>query len=1203
MSTRLQRLRYTALVALMTVFVTPVQALKPGVLATKPLFAGTAVDPNIFFLIDDSGSMDWEVLKSNGARTAYPDESTFPDSGNLDITPTREDRDEILESCAGYNVLYYNPNVTYTPWNGVDENGDVYTDQSVTSARTNPYDADNTVNLTTNDMSFGDPPGYMTWTDADGDGEFDVGECPDPGMTGYDYNSQFRAVVGGYGPTEMTAAQKTNFANWYTYYRKREYVIKKAVLDLVQESSVRMGLGTLHDNNAVGTNIADMSNQASKTTLLDNICSMDSNGNTPLRRRLEDVGQYFDQRDVNSSISDLGITDTTPWLTQAEGGNCQQSFAIVMTDGFWNGSDPSAWGLGSGFPDDFANNEDGNNDSDYDGASYADSVGLTLADVAMYYYEEDLVTSLTNDVPSSASFDDTNPGQHLVTYGVSFGVTGSLTSNPPNRDDAFSWPTPVADELTTIDDLRHAAWNGRGQFLSAKDPETLIESMKGAVASISGRVGSAAAASFNSGDLTGDTRIFIATFNTDRWSGDLKAYMLESGTLDWSAAEVLDQRDLSADARVIYTYDGIDGVPFQWDHLNATQKSDLRTGTSGTMENEANGKARLDFIRGARGCEAGNSGACSYTDGINTFSTRQFRYRQSRLGDIVHSTPVYVGAPWGRWPDAEPFPSTSGNKYSEFMADSANRQTMVYVGSNDGMLHGFNAGTGEEEIGYVPAVLFDNDATEGLHYLSDPNYSHRYYVDNQPAYSDVFIANGVSGAAAWRSVLIGSLRTAGRGLFALDVTDPTDFSESTTGTNHPALNVLWEFTSDDDADLGVSFSRPTIVPVTGASEDTVRWVAIFGNGYNDTGEGKAKLFVLLLEGGLDGTWTLGTDYIKISTESGSIANGSCSDVSSSCNGLATPAVIDADGDGLSDRVYAGDLNGQLWVFDLSSDDMTEWGVAYKDGGTPRPLFAGPSTQPITTQPVVAPNPARRTNADTDPNVLVMFGTGQYLTSADPANTDSQSFYGVWDGGSSVPTSGTGAMLTTANLVQQTITAGTSDTTARRLTDNSVDYRTTGATANTELGWYHVLPISGERVVTRATARGDLVIYTTQIPEESPCSYGGSSWVMFAKIDDGGPPDFVAFDLNNDGTVGGTTENPDADKLDGEYATGYQVDGVASSPVYIGDLLVVTTTAMGDDDVIDVVDDDNDDDDDDITKLIRPLDNLLGRLSWEEIFLD
>ncbi|MDX1697349.1 MAG: PilC/PilY family type IV pilus protein, partial [Thiohalobacterales bacterium] len=482
-----------------------------------------------------------------------------------------------------------------------------------------------------------------------------------------------------------------------------------------------------------------------------------------------------------------------------------------------------------------------------------------------------------------------------------------------------------------------------------------------------------------------------------------------------------------------------------------------------------------------------------------------------------------------------------------------NRAGVIYVGGNDGMLHGFAENDGSEVLAYVPSQLYSTTVDAGLHYLTDPAYAHRYYVDLRPSVSDVFIATSVAGTDAWRTILIGGLRGGGRGLFALDVTSPS-FSESGTA---PADTVLWEFDNADDADLGYTFSQPSIVLT-----NTGSWAAIFGNGYNDTGTGEAQLFIVDIEAGLDGTWTLGTDYIKITTGVGDTTNR---------NGLATPAVVDLDGNGTADRVLAGDLEGNMWAFDISSSNAGQWDVAYKAGSTPTPLFTAASSQPITAAPVIVRNPALPTAANNAPNLLVLFGTGQYLTSSDVTSTTSQSFYGIWDAGDDE--------LDRSDLVEQTITTGTTNgVTGRKLTNDAVDY------AGSDHGWYIDLPDTGERQVTDAVIRGDLVYFNTTVPDSNPCANGGTGWLMVAKYLNGGRPDLVSFDLNGNGVL------DLYDVIDGESAVGVRVSGLPSSPVNLGNKRYTTTTDSIDGSTI-VVD-----------EIIDISGTDTGRLSWEELQL-
>ena len=151
-----------------------------------------------------------------------------------------------------------------------------------------------------------------------------------------------------------------------------------------------------------------------------------------------------------------------------------------------------------------------------------------------------------------------------------------------------------------------------------------------------------------------------------------------------------------------------------------------------------------------------------------------------------------------------------------------------------------------------------------------------------------------------------------------------------------------------------------------------KWAAVFGNGYNDLGDGEAKLFIYYLDG---------SGYEEITTGAGSAG---------SRNGLSTPAVVDIDGNGKADRVYAGDLEGNLWAFDLSNNSATQWDVAYKQGATKKALFnaaIGATKQPITSKPVIARHPTETLSTSTKPNLLVFFGSGQYLVNGDKEAVD------------------------------------------------------------------------------------------------------------------------------------------------------------------------------------------------------------------------
>lgn len=1069
-------------------------------IAQSPLFVNTAIQPNIFFLVDDSGSMDSAILKSTGALAdaTYSNTTNFPiygingNNGQLDITPTREDRAEMLESCAGYNVVYYDPNQTYAPWPGEDINGDAYADQSITAARKNPFKPGEGTTDLTDDEGFGDPPGYMPWTD-DGDGVFEQGECPEPGLAGYDYNSQFVATVGGYGPTQvMTAAQQQNFANWYTYYRKREYVMKAALLGVIDASTARLGLSTIKRNTGDSfspVEVQDVTSGTNRIDLMEQVSRIVSIGGTPLREKLQQAGEYFE----GTSDTDLfGREESSPILSAANGGSCQQNFTVLMSDGYWNGDNPSV------------GDADTDNNTDYDGGVYADGTPIagsgslidawptmyerteeTLADVAMHYFERDLNTSLDNEVPTSP-LDDNNQ-QHMVTYTVAFGVNGSLDDIPPTISDTKDWPSVTGDTSSTIDDMRHAAFNGRGEFLSADSASTLIQAFSNAVASIASRTSSASSVATNSTRLDTNSKIYQARFTSETWSGDLLAYSLNefTGAVDslvWQAAN-----KVPAEAsRNIFTYNednavGSRGVAFEYANLSTAHQAVLTSG-------------QVDYLRG----DQSNEGTL-------------YRSRSEVLGDIVNSDPLFSGRDDFNYYVLE-LDGSGFATYDNYLSGTAedwqkgNRTDMLYVGANDGMLHGLladgntanncslgsKACEGEEVLAYVPKAVYGNLAN-----LTSTGYSHQFYVDNSPVQGDAYIDWGGSQGEGWGTALVGTLGAGGKGIFALNISDPLNFSGE---------HVLWDLDDGDLSDLGYTFSKPTV-----AKMENGEWAVIFGNGYHSVNH-EPVLYILSLEDGSE---------IITPLKAGTAYRGTAA----STNGLSTPIVIDTDGNRKADTIYAGDLQGNMWKFDVSSSNDGQWDFAYKDGnGTnadPLPLFTAcaantcttTNRQPITSKPQVV--------SGTSEGVIVLFGTGKYFETGDNIDTSTtQSFYGINDTGSVVDER---ADLQAQLIVDEQPIAETGFTHDIRVTSaNDVDY-------TTQKGWYldfyydetpldsaHDHP--GERVVADPLVRNGRVIFPTLIPETDPCSFGGTGYLMELDAQTGSRLEISPFDNNGDGNI-------------------------------------------------------------------------------------
>jgi type IV pilus assembly protein PilY1 len=616
-----------------------------------------------------------------------------------------------------------------------------------------------------------------------------------------------------------------------------------------------------------------------------------------------------------------------------------------------------------------------------------------------------------------------------------------------------------------------AEWdeNGDGNpdnYFLVTNALNLGQQLASAFDEILGRVGSASSASVNAGSISSDTRVYQAKFNSGDWTGQLLSFPVEDtddpltttvneiGTLlpaEWDASTVLPAH--GSRAIITTNLDTNAAVPFKWADIGATRQAQLQPAA------DALGERRLEFLRGDGARERSASGP--------------FRTRPSKLGDIVSSSPIFVGKPPFLYPD-----SLESVAYSTFVTARENRPKMVYVGANDGMLHAFDAGTGVEALAYIPNSVFPN-----LIELTRPNYSHRFYVDGTPTIADAFFGG------AWHTMLVGGLNKGGRSIYALDVTYPESFSDANATSIYK-----WEYS---DNDLGYTYSRPAIVRMANG-----QWAAVFGSGYNGTGTGRAYLYIVNIENG--------NLIAKIDTTVGTAADP---------NGLATPAVVDINGDSIVDYAFAGDLRGNMWKFNLTSTSSSAWDVAYVSGGVKSPLFvardSGGVAQPITSKPEVGRGPK-------GVGMIVLFGTGKFMELGDKVPTQTQTFYGVIDQNSLAATdivSGRAVMQSQTILIEQNFTfttpTGTVTIPLRVTTQNPV----AGATGR---GWYmdllspNVPNYRGEMQVSDSVLRNGRIIFTTLIPDPDPCSPGGTSWLMEMDALTGGRLLETPFDNNRDG---------------------------------------------------------------------------------------
>ena len=576
----------------------------------------------------------------------------------------------------------------------------------------------------------------------------------------------------------------------------------------------------------------------------------------------------------------------------------------------------------------------------------------------------------------------------------------------------------------------------------------------------------------NSVTLLTGTSIYQGRYNSEDWSGDLVALPIKSsdGSLEkaaWHARDTVTEQASKGDRRIVTSNEQTrNGVPFRWgsndlDGIADVQK--LLLCPACTPTDEEAGEDLVDYLRGSSAKEEAEGGT--------------LRNREYKLGDVVNSDPVYVGLPVSHYPE-----ELEGESYLDFVTSQADRTPMVYVGSNDGMFHSFNAKTGstdtekgKELFAYVPRAVYPN-----LSRLASPGYqdSHRYFIDGGPTAADVYLSSDNQ----WHTVLVAGLGAGGAGVFAMDVTDPSDFSDETTASEQ----VLWDITGADTGfeDLGYTFSKPTLARMPDAFHSGT-WAAVFGNGYENP-NGKAVLYILDAADG--------TQLQSVVADPGP------------ANGLSSVATVDYDRDAKVDYLYAGDLKGNLWR--LEPDDNGNWIVSF--GG--KPLFKG--DRPITVRPEVIRHPFG--------GMMVLFGTGSYYRTADrlPDTTTVNSFYGVWD-----RLAGEGEILRDHLLAQGIVAEQSKGGYDLRVTSDYpiTWHRVAGkpVDATTHLGWYLDLlqppggTKAGEIQVTDPKARGGRIIFTTAIPSPAVCDFGGDGWLMELNALDGRPMEEPVFDLNGD----------------------------------------------------------------------------------------
>ena len=857
----------------------------------------------------------------------------------------------------------------------------------------------------------------------------------------------------------------------------RMTIAKNALISFVENTSgMRFGVASFNPtsmNNEGGriNAICDSGDDEHITDVTNKIGDLTALTNTPLAETLYEITRYF--RGMTSGYNSPYPTAGATAYGSPIQYRCQKNFSIVVTDGLptydttfptddpadvanteaalrdWDGEDPAT--TISMYPN-FPQYSDGFSQDPVCIANPStcwqrvEGYSLYLDDIAKFGYDIDMKTTDT-DVAGGSYEDPRFPQQNMRTYTIGFSIGNQM--------------------------LEDAAEYGHGRYLQANNASQLTSALQNAISHVFTTSSSSSSVATNSTRLGTETRLYQARFSSLDWTGEILSFSINSNGSTQTGDDYPRSSVPEAGERSIYTFNpvSLQGVEFQWTGgadgatgLSNDQQTELHTNDSNV--NDGLGIERVAYLRGDQSNEI--------TTNAQGNSTGLFRPRNSLLGDIVNSDPHYVGTPDFRY---HLLPGTEGEAYVTFRSNTTyrNRTPMLYVGANDGMLHAFDASDLIERFAYVPNGVFPK-----LTALTSPDYGHMYFVDGSPRSGDAYI-NG-----SWKTVLVGGLGAGGKSIYALDVTNPTGFGAS---------SVLWEYSH---ANLGYTFSQPTIVRLNNG-----QWAAIFGNGYNSAvDDPTAQLFIVnLADGSLIKRIDTGANIDTLT--SGTVPDGLH-------NGLSTPTPVDIDGDRITDYVYAGDLHGNLWKFDLTDSQINGWDVAYKSGQTPVPLFiaadASGNRQPITSRPEIG--------SHSEEGRIIYFGTGKYVETGDntvPNDPLVQTFYGIHDEDPNSLNSG----RTRSNLREQEIIAEVTafDTRVRAVSANTV--------SDTQRGWYLdlVSPVAGtqgERVVSNPILRAGRVIFTTLIPDPDPCSYGGTSWLMELDAQSGGRLNYSVFDLNDDG---------------------------------------------------------------------------------------
>lgn len=1060
-------------------------------LLTTPPELTAKVAPNVVLTFDDSGSMGSQNM---------PDQRPY-DAGSWN-SGHRWFCAGVIDPLAApgtlaalpMNGVYYNPNTTYRP--PLYQDGSSFPDASFTAAwddgiqQNRPTNASNstTRNLSTRTFCGVSGASYYRYT----------GPALTPDANGKIANTATLYTAANWTRVPIPASQQQNFANWFSYYRTRRQAAisgtSHAFADF--DHSVRVAWQNINTNPkfANGTTVIAPFQGTTRIDFYNWLFNNPASGGTPNQSASDRAGKLFTYgAGINNTKNPYWDPDTGRELS------CRKNFHIQMTDGLWNGATIAVTNHDNNAP---LTLPDGRTFSKGTAGgpttiiwNESSPTSRSMANIGFHYWATDLRPDFQNNSQTKLKVrpylaDRTtgvtgstplNPGDnwldnaevywnpannpatwpHLVQYMIGFGVDGTIPSTDANllrlRKGNLTWPIiPSGDSAEKIDDMWHAAVNSRGQFFAAANPDELIDAMRRIIASVVAQSTSSTPAAVSLPILTGGNSIYQGGYDSTGWSGSLIRRKIDAtgqpGASEWNAGCILtggacaDPTGSSTardpNSRVIITSNGQGtGIAFRYASLSAAQKAKLNAGGYGAL--------RVDYIRGDRTQETAPA-------------TPLMRSRNSVLGAIINGEPAYVSAPRAGYhdvfpagsPEATAAAADENDSYAGYQNAQKTRAPTVYAGANDGMLHAFDAASGAELWAYIPNFLIENGR---LAASTDRNADLVPGVDSPAREADVFI-NG-----KWRTILLGSARLGGRGVYALDVTNPNPGSEAAaSGTGKVAL---WEFTSGTTAStagdppcaagsrtcasLGYTYDAANVARIK--YQD--KWVALVSSGYfpdkeevaanpGDNAEAAASRTSLLV---IDLATGELIREIRTSAATQTLPTGF------KTFGLSTPMVYDEGSDEVDDLVYAGDLAGNLWRFDLSDGtDPANWKVdlmfaTYGNGGA-----AAAGNQPIAFNPTALRDPSTR-------RPIIVVGSGKYLGEDDRTSTiPQQAWYGIRDYG----TASTFYPIRVNQLITQTLSQTGSD---RKVTG----YTAPGASLPSSVPVMRVGKVSGSVAVTDA----------------------------------------------------------------------------------------------------------------------------------------